>query len=92
MEVRSAEEARMGLDAMRYMSEGGTRPDRVGDAPAYWDMTESEYRAKADPGSYTHLRAHENALDFVCRRLLEKNKNLLSRRSHLSTHHYTPII
>jgi len=48
VEVESAEEARMGLDAMRYMSEGGTRPDGVGDAPAYWGMSESDYRAKAD--------------------------------------------
>ena len=25
--------------------------------------------------SYTHLRAHETVLDFVCRLLLEKKKN-----------------
>lgn len=48
VEVESAEEARMGLDAMRYVSEGGTRPDGVGTAPAYWGVTEDEYRAKAD--------------------------------------------
>ena len=27
------------------------------------------------PASHTHLRAHENALDLVCRLLLEKKKN-----------------
>lgn len=48
VEVESAEEAKMGLDAMRYASEGGTRPDAVGDAPEYWGVSESEYRAKAD--------------------------------------------
>ena len=28
--------------------QGGTRPDDVGSAPAYWGMTEKEYRDKAD--------------------------------------------
>jgi len=48
VEVESAGEARMGLDAMRYESQGGTRPNRVGKAPEYWGVTEDEYRAKAD--------------------------------------------
>ena len=48
VEVESAEEARMGLAAMRYASEGGTRPDRVGSAPAYWGVDEGEYRERAD--------------------------------------------
>ena len=48
VEVETAEEARMGLDAMRYVSEGGTRPDRVGSAPAYWGVDEVEYRERAD--------------------------------------------
>ena len=30
---------------------------------------------KAEPVSYTHLRAHETVLDLVCRLLLEKKKN-----------------
>lgn len=47
VQVESAEEARMGLDAMRYASAGGTRPDGVGDAPEYWGVTEEEYRRKA---------------------------------------------
>jgi len=48
VEVESAEEARWGLEAMRYRANGGTRPDRVGMAPAYWGMSEDEYREKAD--------------------------------------------
>ena len=47
--VESAEELRTGLDAMRFQSNGGTRPDdMLGMAPEYWDMTPEEYRAKAD--------------------------------------------
>ena len=34
-------------------------------------------RARIDPVSYTHLRAHETVLDLVCRLLLDK-KNTLS--------------
>lgn len=48
VEVETAAEAQSGLDAMRYESDGGTRPDRVGTAPAYWGVDEAEYRAKAD--------------------------------------------
>ena len=33
---------------MRFKSKGGTRPDDVGAAPAYWGMSEKEYREKAD--------------------------------------------
>lgn len=46
--VESAEEVRQGLAAMRFASNGGTRPDHVGGAPSYWGITESEYRQKAD--------------------------------------------
>jgi 4-hydroxy-2-oxoheptanedioate aldolase len=46
--VESAEEVRAGLSAMRYASEGGTRPDRVGSAPGYWGLTEEEYQREAD--------------------------------------------
>jgi 2-keto-3-deoxy-L-rhamnonate aldolase RhmA len=46
--VESAEEARAGLAAMRFKSNGGSRPDDVRDAPAYWRMSEVEYKAKAD--------------------------------------------
>jgi 2-keto-3-deoxy-L-rhamnonate aldolase RhmA len=37
-----------GLAAMRFKSQGGTRPDAVGSAPAYWGITEQQYREKAD--------------------------------------------
>jgi 2-keto-3-deoxy-L-rhamnonate aldolase RhmA len=46
--VESADEVKAGLAAMRFKSNGGTRPDAVGTAPAVWGMTEQEYRAKAD--------------------------------------------
>jgi 4-hydroxy-2-oxoheptanedioate aldolase len=47
--VESAEELRIGLDAMRFQSNGGTRPDDdLGMAPEYWGMTPEEYHAKAD--------------------------------------------
>ena len=46
--VESADEVKAGLAAMRFKSNGGTRPDSVGSAPAVWGMTEQEYRAKAD--------------------------------------------
>jgi 2-keto-3-deoxy-L-rhamnonate aldolase RhmA len=48
VEVESADEVRRGLAAMRFKSRGGTRPDDVGAAPAYWGLTEREYRARAD--------------------------------------------
>lgn len=46
--VESAEEVRQGLAAMRFAANGGTRPDPVGRAPAYWGVSEAEYRQKAD--------------------------------------------
>ena len=47
--VETPEEAKAGIDAMRFKSRGGTRPDGdVGNAPAVWGMTEAQYRAKAD--------------------------------------------
>lgn len=46
--VESAEEVRRGLAAMRFRSDGGSRPDDVGAAPAYWGISEDEYRRKAD--------------------------------------------
>jgi 2-keto-3-deoxy-L-rhamnonate aldolase RhmA len=33
---------------MRFKSRGGTRSDAVGSAPAYWGMSEKEYKEKAD--------------------------------------------
>jgi 4-hydroxy-2-oxoheptanedioate aldolase len=48
VETESADEVRRGLAAMRFKSKGGTRPDEVGAAPAYWGMTEAQYKQKAD--------------------------------------------
>ncbi len=49
VEVESAEELRIGLDAMRFRSRGGTREEgELGMAPAYWGVSEAEYREKAD--------------------------------------------
>ncbi len=48
VETESADEVRAGLAAMRFASKGGTRPEAVGGAPAYWGMSEAEYRKKAD--------------------------------------------
>ena len=47
--VESAQEVEHGLRAMRYKSKGGLRPDEsVGNAPAYWGMSDEEYKDKAD--------------------------------------------
>jgi 4-hydroxy-2-oxoheptanedioate aldolase len=46
--VDTAEELQQGIAAMRFKSNGGTRPEAIGDAPKYWGLTEKEYRAKAD--------------------------------------------
>lgn len=48
VEVDTAEELKMGINALRFKSKGGTRPDTVGNAPKYWGLTEAEYRRKAD--------------------------------------------
>jgi 2-keto-3-deoxy-L-rhamnonate aldolase RhmA len=48
VDVESAAEVQQGLAAMRFKSRGGTRPDPVGSAPAYWGVSEQDYRAKAD--------------------------------------------
>jgi len=48
VEAESADEVRRGINAMRFKSNGGTRPDDVGSAPAYWGMSEADYRKKAD--------------------------------------------
>jgi len=46
--VESPEEVKQGIAAMRYKAKGGTRPDSVGTAPAFWGVSEKEYRQKAD--------------------------------------------
>lgn len=46
--AESAEQVRKGIAAMRFESQGGTRPDAVGMAPDIWGMSEAEYKKKAD--------------------------------------------
>jgi len=46
--VETGAEAKTGIDAMRFKSKGGLRPETVGDAPARWGMSEKEYKEKAD--------------------------------------------
>ena len=46
--VESAAEAQAGINAMRFKSKGGTRPEDVGQAPALWGLSDKEYREKAD--------------------------------------------
>ncbi len=48
VETESADEVRAGLAAMRFASKGGTRPEAIGGAAAYWGMSDAEYRRKAD--------------------------------------------
>ncbi len=48
VDVQSAGEVQQGLAAMRFVSNGGTRPDNVGMAPKVWGLSEAEYTAKAD--------------------------------------------
>jgi 4-hydroxy-2-oxoheptanedioate aldolase len=46
--VESADEVKQGLAMMRFKSNGGTRPDDIGNAAALWGVSEKEYREKAD--------------------------------------------
>ncbi len=48
VETESAAEVQAGINAMRFKSKGGTRPDDVGQAPKFWGLSEKEYREKAD--------------------------------------------
>lgn len=48
VDVKSADEVKTGLAAMRFASKGGTRPNDVGSAPALWGLSEAQYREKAD--------------------------------------------
>jgi 2-keto-3-deoxy-L-rhamnonate aldolase RhmA len=48
VKAESADEVKRGIAAMRFKSKGGTRPDNVGSAPAYWGMSEAEYKQRAD--------------------------------------------
>ena len=46
--AESAEQVRKAIAAMRFTSQGGTRPDSVGAAPEFWGLSEAEYKARAD--------------------------------------------
>lgn len=46
--VESPDEVKAGLAAMRFKSKGGVRPDNVGGAPAFWGLSEKDYKQKAD--------------------------------------------
>jgi 4-hydroxy-2-oxoheptanedioate aldolase len=46
--AESADQVQKAIAAMRFKSKGGTRPDMVGTAPAFWGMSEAEYKGKAD--------------------------------------------
>jgi 2-keto-3-deoxy-L-rhamnonate aldolase RhmA len=48
VKAESADEVTQGIAAMRFKSKGGTRPENVGLAPAYWGMSEAEYKERAD--------------------------------------------
>ena len=48
VEVDNVDEITKGINAMRFASKGGTRPETIGDAAKYWGLTEKEYRDKAD--------------------------------------------
>jgi 2-keto-3-deoxy-L-rhamnonate aldolase RhmA len=48
VDVKTADEVKTGIAAMRFKSQGGTRADDVGNAPSVWGMTEAEYKQKAD--------------------------------------------
>jgi len=48
VDVETADELRVGIAAMRFVSNGGTRAELVGEAPARWGMSAADYKQKAD--------------------------------------------
>jgi 2-keto-3-deoxy-L-rhamnonate aldolase RhmA len=46
--AESADQVQKAIAAMRFKAHGGTRPDAVGKAPAFWGMSEAEYKSRAD--------------------------------------------
>jgi 4-hydroxy-2-oxoheptanedioate aldolase len=48
VKAESADEVKQGIAAMRFKSKGGTRSENVGSAPAYWGMSEADYKRRAD--------------------------------------------
>ena len=55
-DMESADEAQQAIGSMRYAQSrsskspepAGTRPEGAGDAPAFWGLSEAEYKQKAD--------------------------------------------
>ncbi len=70
----SAKELQMALAAMRFKSKGGTRPDAVGMAPAYWGLSEKDYKDKADLAA---LNPNGELISFA---VLEDKDGLAHRR------------
>lgn len=48
VEVDNVDEITKGINALRFASKGGTRPEAIGDAAKLWGLSEKEYRDKAD--------------------------------------------
>jgi 2-keto-3-deoxy-L-rhamnonate aldolase RhmA len=46
--AESADQVQKAIAAMRFKAQGGTRPDNVGNAPAFWGLSEADYKARAD--------------------------------------------
>lgn len=70
----SAKELTAALAAMRFKSKGGTRPDNVGMAPAYWGLSEKDYKDKADLSA---LNPNGELISFA---VVEDKDGLANRR------------
>ena len=46
--AENAEQVRQAIAAMRCKAQGGTRPESVGSAPAFWGLSEADYKRRAD--------------------------------------------
>ena len=69
----------------RYLSDlFGVSED---EASARYKRVKRDFDHRAEPVSYTHLRAHETVLDLVCRLLLEKKTTLAGQHDLWSTLH-----
>ncbi len=73
VDVESADELRTGIAAMRFASNGGTRTESVGDAPARWGLSAADYRQKADVWP---LNKHGELLNFAIVESKEGLKNV----------------
>jgi 2-keto-3-deoxy-L-rhamnonate aldolase RhmA len=48
VDVKTADEVKAAIAAMRFKSNGGTRADDAGTAPAFWGLSDKQYKEKAD--------------------------------------------